>query len=382
MRSRPVHAIVLLSLVAACGTAFEAGSGSGQDAATGEDSPIIQGGGDSGGGGDTSPGNDGSSGDAGKDGTVTGDTGAPLEGGPADTGSGHDAAPESGPEGGCPVNEACVPAAPPGWLGPVAFYLGAAPAPSCPPTTSAALTGQAGLDAPPAQCSTCACTGSVTCSAPEVQFSTTSTCNSSCATGTATSTCSALSGTCTGGAPTIEIYASAQSQPSASGCVASTETPTLPPVSWSQVAALCASASYPSCGSTQVCAPITASPFQGCIYQAGNQTCPNGPYSVKQVVYSSDTDTRGCSPCTCGLPTGTTCSGGSVGFANSAAVGCSSSGNVAVPSTCADVGLLAPPGKIELTTAPTPTSAGCTASGGTANGGVTATGPTTICCPQ
>ena len=61
-----------------------------------------------------------------------------------------------------------------------------------------------------------------------------------------------------------------------------------------------------ACGDLALtCAPSAAqSPgFLTCIFQQGDNECPPS-YSVKHLVYSSFTDARSCSPCTCGASDG------------------------------------------------------------------------------
>lgn len=100
-------------------------------------------------------------------------------------------------------------------------------------------------------------------------------------------------------------------------------------------------------------------------------------YPLKELLYSGSTDTRDCSTCTCGAPSGASCTGGQGTIYD--ANGCSGATQAfAIDGTCKTTG-----GTTTLaakqTTAPT-VSGTCAKNGGTPTGQATPTGPTTLCC--
>ncbi|HEY1694927.1 MAG TPA: hypothetical protein VGG39_22310 [Polyangiaceae bacterium] len=277
----------------------------------------------------------------------------------------------------CATGETCTAAPPQGWAGPIAFYEGAGSPPSCPPGASAVLTANAGLVAPPAVCSSCSCTGSVSCAAPTLSFWTNSSCSgNTCATGEATGNCTPVTSNCATGA---SVYVSVESDPSGAGCAPSQEVPTLQPTTWSLSDLGCAGPET-SCGAGEACAPDTGSPFHVCVYRAGDLACPTGTYQTKHTVYGGVSDTRSCSPCACGAASGATCSGGTVDYSPTSTT-CASAGSLAVPTSCHDLGPLATAQYgIELGTQPTLSNSVCTPSGGNPTGAATGTNATTVCC--
>lgn len=167
---------------------------------------------------------------------------------------------------------ACVPAIPAGWTGYTVFYEGtAASAPSCSaPYATAQPLAHDGLDAPDATCSPCICSGSGICTA-------------------------------SGGDPT------------------------LPPATWANDAVTCTGTTAATgCAGTDACEPNVPAPFAGpCIRSDGDVQCPSGSFSDRHVVYTSVTDTRACTACTCspticaiggGAPTGSATATGAITF--------------------------------------------------------------------
>jgi hypothetical protein len=158
---------------------------------------------------------------------------------------------------------------------------------------------------------------------------------------------------------------------------------TIPPSGWSARARLCAPAATPAasgCDAGEVCAPVTALPFQTqtyCIARSGIQTCPTS-YPAQRIYYQSFTDTRACSPCTCGPASGATCSGGSVNFYGAPTC----SGGVtpmSVPEACGSLG----GARVGIfSDAATPSGGRCVPDGGAPVGGFQGATPTTICCRQ
>jgi hypothetical protein len=179
----------------------------------------------------------------------------------------------------------------------------------------------------------------------------------------------------------VDVYATSSATISAASCVASSVQATLPPLAWSVSAEGCALEKLTTCEQTLVCGPAFAG-FQACIYQSGNGSCPSGAYSTKTLVYSAtSSDSRGCTPCTCGAAAGATCTGGSFSANTS---GCSGGATFPMSSTCSTAFLQVNEGatiSIQLTQTPIASDATCYPDGGQPSGTVTATSPITVCCP-
>jgi hypothetical protein len=137
------------------------------------------------------------------------------------------------------------------------------------------------------------------------------------------------------------------------------------------------------CDVGSVCQPISAVPFRPglCIYKAGDNACPVGKFSQQFVYFEKADDTRACSACACGAPTGATCDAtikiyGDVGvnkcmteIASFNAGGCANlMGNPDVFGRAATI------------VGPTGGTCGVTAGGGQATGALTPANPTTFCC--
>jgi hypothetical protein len=133
------------------------------------------------------------------------------------------------------------------------------------------------------------------------------------------------------------------------------------------------------CKSGSVCAPAPAAPYgaQLCIVQAGDVGCPSGPYTNRNTLYAGVDDTRGCSSCTCGTPTGGSCVASFSAYPSSDG-SCSGQPDIYdAPVKCAGVN---DPADLRLTI--TTSSASCTPSPVSPTGSVSPMGPTTVCCLQ
>ncbi|MFT3770197.1 MAG: hypothetical protein QM820_32610 [Minicystis sp.] len=87
--------------------------------------------------------------------------------------------------------------------------------------------------------------------------------------------------------------------------------PQVQPAKWGTQVRACGDAGNGAGCGIGTCVPKPLPPFDDmlCIYQAGDIPCPGGAYSVRQVFFSTLDDTRTCSACDCGAPTGTSCNG-------------------------------------------------------------------------
>jgi hypothetical protein len=300
---------------------------------------------------------------------------------------------EEPPPPNCNGTFACVPAIPPGWIGPVELYSwevvpdsGPTKYPACSENFTLAYDGAQGLDAQSATCE-CGCSANVACSTPSVILY-----------GTAASVPSCTSLTdCGNVAFTPGVCQNLNSTPMCSSLATSTamtlaasvanpgactpQTTALPPAyTWNVLARGCISTIAPGasdCGSGSICAPIPASPYSSnlCIEQSGDVPCPSADYTVQHIFYGGVDDERGCGPCSCGSPGSGSCE---VTVSVSSSTDGSCSGNTIEypgPATCDPVQT---PGDYRMTL--TPSGGGCTASKGSPIGSAVPSQPTTLCC--
>lgn len=130
-----------------------------------------------------------------------------------------------------------------------------------------------------------------------------------------------------------------------------------------------------SCEDGTLCMPEPQSPLEAmlCIWRDGENTC-SGEYSVDRTMHTGFADSRSCSACSCGDPTGATCDDSSLwvwtGF---------DSHELVADGDCRYLGNFG--AVTALNFDPGPSSGGsCQPSGGIAQGGSEPTGPITICC--
>jgi hypothetical protein len=276
----------------------------------------------------------------------------------------------------------CVPEAPAGWTGPLEIYegMGGPPPPAPPPCSGAYGTdvydGTASPVAPPATC-TCACgaPSNATCPDPVANYFSDSACTVSC--GTTNQSISAdciglgLSG-CSGAYFTL-------TQPAAGGTCAPIFTADVTPPAWKAAVRLCQPTVPPTatgCLAGSVCAPTTESLFESnyCVSRIGAAACPSG-YPISRTYDQSFSDTRGCTPCTCGAHAA--CAGG--GVATYPQPSC----NGTEKAYLAPLGCTSLAGATDATPiTATPSGGPCSPAGGTTTGMFTPTAPTTICCTQ
>ena len=96
-----------------------------------------------------------------------------------------------------------------------------------------------------------------------------------------------------------------------SGCTPSQPVPVLAPVTWSTFAWACQGTPSGTCSDGEYCASFVPAPgFLVCVGHEGAVTCPtDSPYANPYVFYDPTAyDTRSCSACACGSPSGSTCS--------------------------------------------------------------------------
>jgi hypothetical protein len=262
-------------------------------------------------------------------------------------------------------------------------YSGAAAPPACTTDFAQSVGAFDVLQAAAPMCG-CACGPStITCGPPTMAFYNSATCGSSvsCATDLlAPNACTNVDerSKCVG---SLSLDITLLAGTSTMGSCVAQPTRDVPPYSWGVQARGCVSTVAPAqvdCASGQICAPKPETGFGAklCISHAGDVPCPGGGYGVKHLYYTSVDDTRSCSACTCGTPTGGSCSFSITGYSSSNS-SCTGNAITYPPGTkCAGV---QQPGDMRLTIAPTAGS--CAASTSSATGTATPTGPVTACCP-
>jgi hypothetical protein len=196
------------------------------------------------------------------------------------------------------LDDVCSCAAlPPGWYGPAALILNG----TCPGRTVAA-GGIGATIAPDAQCESCGCAPAKdTCGANLFLYS-----DESCTMYLIDfpAGLSACNNELTGIIPGITV--SGQAVPGGS-CDPSGGEATVNEVSWRDgTASLCQLEPGAGCEALEFCAGGPT-----CIYQEGEHNCP-ADFPDAHSLSSVTSDTRGCSACQCGDPTGTMCAEGTV----------------------------------------------------------------------
>lgn len=215
----------------------------------------------------------------------------------------------------------CV-AVPPGWVGPVAIWQGSPG--SAPQNCAAGL--QVALDSvyrdlsvPSSACGCdCGSATSQTCGSATVTFYSNNVCGDECGNAeVSASQCGTVvnSGTC--GAT---FTASTISPVPTGGNCAPQVTSTIPQATWNTELFACAATNSTVAGGCSgasdrcLIAPNPGAPYRTalCVYKVEDPpaaSCPAGYANGPSVFYSGMSDTRVCSGCTCGVPTGGTCSG-------------------------------------------------------------------------
>lgn len=320
------------------------------------------------------------------------ETAADLEtGAPADATS--DAAPSDGPNDSSENDGAsspaachsCVPVVPSGWYGPLAIHEGngAGTAPPCSGDFSVRIyDGLAAPTAPDAECS-CACEApaNVSCSKSELTFYVDSTCRFTCGSpasnGQAGIVCARpMTQACE--AKDVRAFKVSPSVPSGGTC-APAASAHVSPATWSSSVRLCGrsfDAPASGCNGAGTCAGGVLPPFAAtnrCVLRPGAWACPSG-YPVSRTFYETATDTRACTGCSCGSPSGGTCA---PSVATYDTTSCSTVGTTVVaPSSCNTT-----TGVQRMTvSAPVASGGACPPSGGTPTGAFTPESPSTVCC--
>lgn len=284
-----------------------------------------------------------------------------------------------GGDGGC----ACVPVAPAGWTGPVAYWeaLGQPPPapPSCPGDYPAVLhDGHASPDAPPSTC-TCACDvpAGLVCGAVTITQRD-NNCQTTCG------TLSVPAGTCADVTPCGSGWDIGPVSLAAGACAPKVSGTVTPAWSWRGAVRVCATVSAgpaAGCAASEVCARLPSAPFgaAACVVATGDLACPAG-YPVRHVTFDGAADTRDCA-CACGAPTGVDCSSGVHvrTFDQTACAGAKKDDWTSLPRACAGTSPDGATQSVDLVTT-APKGGTCAPSAAMPVGAVTPQGPTTVCC--
>ena len=278
----------------------------------------------------------------------------------------------------CTVGFSCVPNVPAAWDGPVALFDGdLANVPPCPAAfPDEEYQGRSNLVDEPAMCAACACsTPDVECTLAPLAFTTGAMCGNTvgmAAQPTAAGDCATITppGQTSG-------YKAAAATATPDDCTESGGEPTLPGVNWASASLVCSGAGTgDGCMGGGVCAPRTAGPFVSgqCVWRDGDHPCPGG-YNDRHVLYDENDydDTRDCTSCSCGAPTGT-CDVTTEIHAGGVCAGAA----IATVTNDGSCELAAIGGSIETTIMK---SGSCPPAGGSPTGAITeGTNPTTVCC--
>lgn len=269
----------------------------------------------------------------------------------------------------------CVPAPATDWIGPLAIYeaSGTPPAPSPACKGAFATPFYDGFGSPVAAAAACTCKCGapvdVLCSSPTMTFYSDWSCKQVCgADQSLAPSCNALDPGCQ-----AMSFRLSGSEPVGGSC-APEATVTVPPPAWKRAVRLCAPTVEPAaCGAGQVAAPPVGDGFQKtnyCVARSGEWTCPSG-YPSRRSYYESVADTRSCTACTCGAPTGASCGAPTV----HADLTCGAPSRSTRAAKCE---LLGPATAASFSDQAT--GGACAPHGGAPVGTVTPTAPTTICC--
>ncbi|MFT3764766.1 MAG: hypothetical protein QM820_04510 [Minicystis sp.] len=327
-----------------------------------------------------------------------GTTVPPHDAGPdASGGSGGTGGSGGNPNGDCPGQ--CVPGNPVSWSFPpnLVWFGPEEDVPDCPPGVALAFQGHADLDAP-LDCGTCTCappTGS--CTLPATMTANAATCalNGASTPHTPFDPASGWIGACDSNEsiPAGKLCSGVKCVQSitippltlSEGTCSPSQPPTPSPPTWKTFVRGCQAQPKFACPSTgDVClvSPPPGSGFRTCIYKDGDIECPSdfSKYTEKHVVYQHFTDTRACAPCSCGSPSGSSCSASISVFTDGACSSLALSATVSsAQAVCHDLPAGTPLGS-KSATPPAYTPGTCAASGGEPMGEATPIQPATYCC--
>lgn len=286
----------------------------------------------------------------------------------------------------CGTGKACTSALPAGWLGPVAYWQAKAgedaELPECPEGYAEPSDLHSGLDAPDGDCS-CTCTSSVQACNKGASVSVFSDldCQTECFHASPL-TCTAVSG-CSGNQGTLLAE-----PPTPSGtCNAKVTSHALEPVTWQYDARLCnlEVAEPGTCtGSGELCTPTPRPPFasQLCVFRVVPEgqdlpDCPSAYPNGREPLYSSFTDERDCSGCSCSGPTGGKCAGK---LTLSDEQSCSAGFDYTLGSGCQQFQLDTSPARLDAQYTLVPGTCGIASDTEPTGGAIPSGSATVVCC--
>ena len=298
----------------------------------------------------------------------SGSTSGGGAGGGAGSGSGGGPGSQSSVASGsaetCPAAHICAVPPAEGWIGPL-VAAGGMPAPDCPadyPERALDVTDK--VSAAPAKC-TCSC-GAPTINCGPLGVVWRQGCGAPVAKDVvmAPKTCTPLTAK---QAAASAVFDSTVATP----CAPKPTIDMSPPIPESG-ARLCGGAiSHQGCAGSLLCLAKPIAPFSSvCVVRSGNEPCPPG-YLNKTIRYATIKDTRGCSPCQCGEPTGVACNTTFATFSDAACTMSKQAGMTGTACVAAFGAIIYDP----------PVSTGsCAASSVTPKGSVELADPYTVCC--
>lgn len=294
-----------------------------------------------------------------------------------DTSTSGDDTTTGGPS--CPETHACV-VVPDGWTGPVLLRESEDPKAraECPKTyPDAAAAGGADLEAEAAECG-CSCgdAAGVTCAlATTLHFWGS---DPTCSEGTPAESFNVFTTICNALGLSIPSDSYFQVEPVLveGGACAPEASLNVPPATFGRTASTCGGAELlEGCDESEVCAP-RAEDESLCVWQEGDEDCPDGFEERREVYHQALDDQRACNECTCGDPAGLCDNAVITMFANV----CNPpvSGSILASGECYPGSAIQPTQSVIFDVGDP--SAFCVASSAVATGEATPTEPLTVCC--
>lgn len=300
--------------------------------------------------------------------------GGPVGGAGPATGTGGAAVSSSGSGGSpdtCPG--LCAPPVPSGWVGPVAAYVGPAPAGDC-GAMGQVLAAKSGAITADASCAACSCGNPVgaSCGLPTVTFYNSAGCAGASDTVAITSNnaCKPVVVTL----PDFAMSARYTTVPATKGtCTPAGGALQADPVTVANDVLLCNVDVVGTCAGDETCVSTPPASYEqgACVHRQGEHACP-AAYPHQFEVFTATVDTRACSGCMCGQST-PTCTGTLSLYGTSSCVG-------AVTATLTQgICTTNTPGSMKWV-AGAFAAGSCAPSGGQLSGGVEPGGQVTVCC--
>jgi len=294
-------------------------------------------------------------------------------GGTAGSGAGGSATGGGGPI--CAGSAVCVPAAPDGWEGPTALWLGNDAPPECDSGWMTASTAHEGMVSGDVSCEACTCgvPSMEVCGVPAVTIYSSNSCG-----GIVNNVVPKANGGCTTIPSTFSMRATA-AEATGGSCATQGGSPTLGEIKFENAALLCNEPKdSEACGKNGVCAPPAPAGGRLCVAKHGDEpSCP-GEYPDRAVIYAGVADTRGCTACSCGAPKGATCVGVLGAYLATDCAG--NKAPIAQDGSCVNNNIST---WTALSYVPGMYIPGaCSPSGGVVTGEVSPMDPTTVCCHQ